>query len=265
MRGMQQDVCGCFPTGRHYPGIADLLSASFGHVEGLWEGFEPHGPWTDLPIAVIDFETTGFDEHADRVVEIGVACFHKGQLVQTRSWLINPGMAIPEQAVSVHGISDAMVADAPRFEAVAAELQQLLVGHLPVAYNALFDRKFMHAEMARAGFPQPNQHREVPGPSGATPLGAPALHGKVAWVDPLVWVRELMADEKSKRLGDVCEKLGIPLNDAHRAWADAEAAGRVLIALAERMPKSYSDLIRIQDQYAARQEVELADWRRRRN
>jgi DNA polymerase-3 subunit epsilon len=250
MRGMQQDVCGCFPTGRHYPGIADLLSASFGHVEGLWEGFPPHGPWTELPIAVIDFETTGFDENADRVVEIGVACFHRGELVETKSWLINPGMPIPEQAVSVHGISDAMVADAPRFEAVAEELRQVLQGRLPVAYNALFDRKFMHAEMARAGFPQPV---------------AAALDGKVAWVDPLVWVRELMADEKSKRLGDVCEKLGIPLNDAHRAWADAEAAGRVLIALAERMPKTYSDLIRIQDQYAARQEVELADWRRRRN
>ena len=28
---------------------------------------------------------------------------------------------------------------------------QTLVGHLPAAYNALFDRKFMHAEMARAG------------------------------------------------------------------------------------------------------------------
>jgi DNA polymerase-3 subunit epsilon len=250
MRGMQQDVCGCFPTGRHYPGIAELLSASFGHVEGLWEGFPAQGPWTELPIAVIDFETTGFDEQADRVVEIGVACFQHGQLVETRSWLINPGMPIPEQAVNVHGISDAMVADAPRFEAVAEELRTLLLGKLPVAYNALFDRKFMHAEMGRAGFGQPV---------------CAALDARTAWVDPLVWVRELMADEKSKRLGDICEKLAIPLNDAHRAWADAEAAGRVLMALAERMPRSYSDLIRIQDQYAARQEVELADWRRRRN
>jgi DNA polymerase-3 subunit epsilon len=126
---------------------------------------------------------------------------------------------------------------------------------LPAAYNALFDRKFMHAEMGRAGIAR-----------GLVPDSAipPAIDSKVVWVDPLVWVRELMAEEKSKRLGDVCEKLGIPLNDAHRAWADAEAAGRVLLAIAERMPRGYAELIRVQDQYAARQEAELADWRRRR-
>ena len=131
-----------------------------------------------------------------------------------------------------------------------------VMGHLPVAYNALFDRKFMLAEMGRAGIAR-----------GLVPASAipPAVDPKVVWVDPLVWVRELMSDEKSKRLGDVCEKLGIPLSDAHRAWADAEAAGRVLSALSERMPKSYADLIRIQDQYSARQEAELADWRRRRS
>jgi DNA polymerase-3 subunit epsilon len=250
MRGMQQDVCGCFPTGRHYPGIAEMLSAAFGQVEGLWPGFEATGSWVEIPLAVIDFETTGFDENFDRVVEIGVACFERGQLVETKSWLIQPGMPIPEGAVSVHGITDAMVADAPRFEQVAEELRQVLEGRLPVAYNATFDRKFMHAEMARA-----NVTRKLPA----------AVDAKVTWLDPLVWVRELMAEEKSKRLGDVCEKLGIPLNDAHRAWADAEAAGRVLLALAERMPRSYADVIRIQDQYAARQEVEMADWRRKRS
>ena len=73
-----------------------------------------------------------------------------------------------------------------------------------------------------------------------------------------------MAEAKSKRLGDICELLGIPLSDAHRAWADAEATGKVLLALAERMPRGYAELVRVQDQYSARQEAELADWRRRR-
>ncbi len=249
MRGAQHEVCGCFPTGRHYPGIAELLIEAFQQVEGLWHAFPAHAPWAELPLAVIDFETTGFDEAHDRVVEIGVVCFERGEVTKRVSWLIHPGMAIPEAAVGVHGITDAMVAEAPRFEHVAEELRQALSGHLPVAYNATFDRKFMHAEMGRAGV-----LRDLP----------PAVDARVTWVDPLVWVRELMVEEKSKRLGDVCERLGIPLNDAHRAWADAEAAGRVLLALAERMPKSYAELIRIQDQYAAHQEAELADWRRRR-
>jgi DNA polymerase-3 subunit epsilon len=235
-------------------------------VEGLFHAFDPKRPWTELPIAVIDFETTGFDEQLDRVVEVGVVCFEHGQLTQRKSWLIQPGMPIPESAVSVHGITDAMVADAPRFEAIAHELAQALHGHLPVAYNATFDRKFMHAEMARAQItslllaqPANDLARK------SAPAGLPAaLDAGVTWVDPLVWTRELMPEAKSKRLSDICELLGIALNDAHRAWADAEATGRVLLALAERMPRAYGELIRVQDQYAARQEAELADWRRRR-
>lgn len=250
MRGAQHDVCGCFPTGRHYPGIAEFLVQAFTRIEGLWEGFAADQPWVELPLAVIDFETTGFDEHQDRVVEVGVVCFHRGEVTKRVNWLINPGMPIPESAINVHGITDAMVADAPRFEHIAEELRQALEGHLPVAYNATFDRKFMHAEMGRAGV-----LRDLP----------PAVHASVTWVDPLVWVRELMAEEKSKRLGDICERLGIPLSDAHRAWADAEATGRVLLTLLDRMPRAYAELIRIQDQYAAQQEVELADWRRRRS
>jgi DNA polymerase III subunit epsilon len=249
MRGAQHEVCGCFPTGRHYPGISDFLAQAFSRVEGLWEGFPAHQPWAALPLAVIDFETTGFDAELDRVVEIGVVCFQNGEVTRRVSWLVQPGMLIPEQAINVHGITDAMVADAPRFEQVAEELRQALVGHLPVAYNALFDRKFMHAEMARAGV-----LRDLP----------PALDARVTWVDPLVWVRELMAEEKSKRLGDICERLGIALSDAHRAWADAEATGKVLLHLIDRMPKTYAELIRIQAQYGAHQEAELADWRKRR-
>jgi DNA polymerase-3 subunit epsilon len=249
MRGSSFDVCGCFPTGRHYPGIADILSLSLGQVEGLWPGFAPQAPWLELPLAVIDFETTGFDDQLDRVVEVGVVCFSAGEVSARHSWLLNPDMPIPESAIAVHGITDAMVADAPRFWQIAEELRGALVGHLPVAYNATFDRRFMHTEMRRAGV-----LTDLP----------PAVDPQVTWVDPLVWVRELMVDEKSKRLGDVCETLGIPLSDAHRAWADAEAAGHVLLALAARMPRSYAELIRIQDQYAAHQEVELADWRRRR-
>lgn len=252
MRGAQLDVCGCFPTGRHYPGIADFLAQAFSRVEGLSSAFPANDPWLDLPVAVIDFETTGFDDALDRVVEVGVVCFRRGEVTARVSWLINPGMPIPEGAVSVHGITDAMVADAPRFEQIAGELCEALAGHLPVAYNATFDRKFMHAEMARAGIKL------------GTPGLPPAVDAQVTWVDPLVWVRELMAEEKSKRLGDICERLAIPLSDAHRAWADAEATGRVLFALSERMPRAYAELIRIQDQYGAHQEAELSDWRRRR-
>ena len=84
------------------------------------------------------------------------------------------------------------------------------------------------------------------------------------WIDPLVWARELHKDEKGHRLGEVCARLGIRLDNAHRAASDAEATGRVLLALAPRLPTTYSELIRLQTQYGARQDVDMAmNFRRR--
>ena len=83
MRGMQQDVCGCFPTGKHYPGIADVIAAQVQTVAGLSKAFDASAAWQSIPLAVIDFETTGFDENHDRVVEVGVVCFENGEKTVT--------------------------------------------------------------------------------------------------------------------------------------------------------------------------------------
>ena len=64
------DACGCFPTGRHYAGIAHLLRAV---TRGLIEELAADGAWAELPIALIDVETTGKDASVDRVVEVGIA------------------------------------------------------------------------------------------------------------------------------------------------------------------------------------------------
>ncbi|MCA9600581.1 MAG: 3'-5' exonuclease, partial [Myxococcales bacterium] len=84
------------------------------------------------------------------------------------------------------------------------------------------------------------------------------------WIDPLVWVRELQKYEKGKKLTDVCARMGIPLEQAHRASGDAEATGKVLLALAKDLPATYGELIRIQTQYAAKQESEFQAWKSRR-
>jgi len=239
------DVCGCFPTGRHYPGIADRLRRAVLAVTGLSRSFAPDTRWASANLAVIDFETTGLAPETDRIVEVGIACFNAGQLTKLKHWLVNPCMPIPEGARNVHGIGDAEVADAPRFEQLAVELVEVLKDHLPVAYNAAFDRAFLHAELERAGL-------NIRGDELA-----PACSSEVEWIDPLVWTRELYRDDSSRKLADIAARLGIALERAHRAASDAETTGRVLLALAERMPASYSEVIGLQAQYAARQEVDL--------
>lgn len=249
MRGVQQ-LGGCFPTGRHYPGIADRIARAVEAVEGLVAQFAGASAWQSIPVAVIDFETTGTNPATDRVVEIGVVGFDGGTMVFRESLLINPGMPIPEDSRAVHGISDDEVADAPRFAEALPALLPLLEGRLPVAYNAPFDRAFLLAEVER------NAHAMPEGPR------PPAMDPSVTWVDPLVWARETYKDLKSRRLGDLCVHLGIPLEQAHRAAGDAEATGHVLYALREHVPAAYGELIRLQARYSAFQEAERVRWRR---
>lgn len=245
------DVCGCFPTGRHYPGIAERLARALRDVAGLAEGFDARQRWAEAKLAIIDFETTGLSMENDRVIEIGVACFDAGRLTLLKNWLVNPGMPIPEESRAVHNISDEELKDAPAFGLVALELAEVLRGHIPVAYNATFDRGFLLAELQRIA----SQTLE--------PL-PPAFVSETVWVDPLVWVRELYQDEKSRKLTDIAARLGIALERAHRAASDAEAAGRVLLALAERMPTSYAEVISLQARYAARQDLDFSRLRRNR-
>jgi DNA polymerase-3 subunit epsilon len=246
------DVCGCFPTGRHYPGIADRLLRALRDVAGLSSDFEPHTRWAEAPLAVIDFETTGLSAENDRIIEIGVACFSGGRLTLLKNWMVNPGIPISDESRAVHNISDEELAGAPSFAEVAVELAGVLHGHIPVAYNAGFDRGFLHAEIARLA-------------SAATAPQPPAYIPDVVWVDPLVWVRELYQDDKSRKLTDIAARLGIALERAHRAASDAEAAGRVLLALAERLPGTYVEVINLQARYAARQDLDFSRLRRGRS
>lgn len=245
------DVCGCFPTGRHYPGIADLIAEAIQNVEGLCHEFEPGSSWEDIPFVVVDFETTGRDTQTDRVIEVGLVTFDKGRVTSRESLLVNPGIPVPEESRAVHGITDEELAGAPDFAAVMPRVLEVLQGKLPVAYNAAFDRGFLMSEIGRAA------------PKAMTPGDLPpAARDDVVWVDPLVWAREILKELQSRRLGDVTQHLGIPLEQAHRAAGDAEATGRVLLALAPQMPRIYGELVRLQKRYAAFQDAELAAWKR---
>ncbi len=255
MRGAV-DGCGCFPTGRHYAGIAHLLRAV---VRGLAEEFAGDGAWHDIPIAVVDGETTGRDASVDRVVEVGIVVGRHGQVIARYNWLINPGIPIPEEAKQVHHITDDDVKDSPRFQEIAHEIAAALIGCIPAAYNAAFDRAFLANEFARLGSPEANPFLKT----ALQEKPAPALRRDVDWVDPLVWAREIHKEEKSKALGEVAQRLGVALENAHRANDDAEAALRVLYSLASdtRIPRTYGAIIQEQRRLALLQSDERRFWK----
>jgi DNA polymerase-3 subunit epsilon len=260
------DVCGCFPTGRHYPGIAGRLALV--PVEGLAPAVPATTAWATHALAVIDFETTGLNPQTDRIVEVGIARFVGGQLTGLDNWIVNPGVPLSAEARAIHNISDEEIARAPALREVLPEVRERLAGHLPVAYNAGFDRAFLHAELARIGaHPGAGASTASPARKAAKNEGdetrPPAFDPDVVWIDPLVWSRELFrGDGRTHKLTDACARLGIQYETAHRAASDAEAAGRVLLALTDRLPTSYSELIRVQTQAAARQDIDAASRRR---
>jgi len=240
---------GCFPTGIHYPGIAHLLRVT---AIGVCEEFAVEDELARLPMVAIDTETTGRDSTVDRVIEVAAVIWDGSCVSERFSWLVNPGCPIPAETTEVHGIKDEDVAGKPRFGEILPELLAVLAGRIPLAYNAEFDRRFLMAEYARC--PVIDMHP------------VPAFRRNVEWVDPLVWVREVQKLEKSKSLGDVCERLSIPLTNAHRATDDAEAALLVLRAILPdmRIPRTYAAFLQEQRRLARQQDEERARWRRER-
>ena len=81
-----------------------------------------------LPLAFVDLETTGATALSDRVTEVGIV-----EVSQTgvSEWicLVNPQTRIGDFIVHLTGISNEMVADAPRFDEIAEDLLSRLQGH----------------------------------------------------------------------------------------------------------------------------------------
>lgn len=104
----------------------------------------------DLTFVVFDSETTGLDPKGDAVVQLGAVRVVNGKIVpgEVFDTLVNPGRPIPAGSTKVHGISDAMVAQAPAFGTVCKAFHRFAAGAVIIAHNAPFDMAFLRRETA---------------------------------------------------------------------------------------------------------------------
>lgn len=198
--------------------------------------FDLAAPWRDLPFVSVDVETTGLETDSCRVIEVGMVRFERGQVVERWGSLIDPGCPVPAKVTEVTGITDEMVKGQPSFRDLKWEVFGRVRDRILVAYNADFDTAFLRNELARVGLTLP----EVP------------------VLDPLVWARKLMPSERRFGLGAVTGKLGITLENAHRAVDDAEAAGRVLLRFADKVAVDLGALLDEQGKWKEAQEAAFA-------
>ncbi len=173
------------------------------------EMFAPETPIEDVPLAVVDVETTGLNPQAgDRVCEIAVLRADPGPWgepgLEVVS-LVNPGRPIGAGARAVNGIADDDVADAPPFHALIAEVNTALDGAVLVAHNVPFDVGFLRAEYRRAGTRFPTMQA----------------------LDTLELARRCFRFRRNG-LGDVAWQLGVSAPGLHRAEGDVWATYYVL-------------------------------------
>ncbi|MFN7126870.1 MAG: DNA polymerase III subunit epsilon [Allorhizobium sp.] len=104
---------------------------------------------------IFDTETTGLDNKADRVIEIGgIELMNHFPTGRTFHVYINPGdRKVHPDALAVHGITDDFLKDKPPFAGIVAELQEFFDGAKWIAHNATFDMGFINAEFDRLGLP----------------------------------------------------------------------------------------------------------------
>jgi DNA polymerase-3 subunit epsilon len=153
-----------------------------------------------LPCYVLlDLETTGGNPVHDRITEIAAVRIEGGQEVARWSTLVNPGLTISPFIQNLTGISNAMVADAPDFADVAAQLQEILKGAVLVAHNVRFDHGFLLNEFSRVNH---------------------ALRVKTLCTVRLS--RLLYPQHKSHGLDAIMQRHDLHTSDRHRAMSDVE-------------------------------------------
>jgi DNA polymerase III epsilon subunit-like protein len=105
------------------------------------------------PLVGLDLETSGVEPKTSGICELALEIFAPGVAPREYRTLVNPLLPIPEAATKIHGITNAMVQDAPTFLQLAAELGPALVDCDFVGFNVRFDLRQLFEEFLRAAMP----------------------------------------------------------------------------------------------------------------
>jgi len=171
------------------------------------------------PFVILDTETTGLRE--GEIVEISVID-HTGAILI--SSFVKPSRPIPADAFKIHGISDAMVANAPGWAALAEAVLDVIGGKRVIVYNAQYDRRMMHQSDEASGRGYTN-YGKLSRWECAMEAYAKFWGDWDDWHHSYTW----------QRLTTACDQQGIPEPDAkaHSALGDCLRTRALLQAMAK--------------------------------
>jgi len=103
------------------------------------------------PICFFDLETTGINISKDRIVEISILKVFPNGTEESKTWLVNPEMEIPEEVIVIHGITNEKIANEPIFKEIAKDVHNMIKDSDLGGFNSnRFDIPLLAEEMLRA-------------------------------------------------------------------------------------------------------------------
>lgn len=190
------------------------------------------------PICFFDLETTGTNVAKDRIVEISILKVFPNGNKESKTWLVNPEMPIPQEVVLIHGISNEKVANEPTFKQLSKEIYKMIKDSDLGGFNSdRFDIPLLAEEMLRADVDFDMKH--------------------MVSVD----VQTIFHKMEKRTLGAAykfyCDK---SLEDAHSAEADTMATYEVLLSQLDRYPELENNVKKLSEFTTRKQSLDFAGF-----
>ena len=179
------------------------------------EEFDYPSEVKNVEFTVVDIETTGTDFLNDKITEIGAVKIIGGKIVEEFQTLVNPEVHISDKIVSLTGIDDDLVKDAPTIDKVYPDFIKFLGNSVFIAHNAEFDYRFLKNAGKALGYIMDNE-----------------------MLDTLALARKVLPQLSHHKLNLVCDYYGIVFRH-HRALSDAFATAEMFLEL-KKDKKSYN-------------------------
>ncbi|HSP12762.1 MAG TPA: 3'-5' exonuclease [Salegentibacter sp.] len=190
------------------------------------------------PICFFDLESTGTNLAQDRIVEIAILKIFPNGNKESKTWLVNPEITIPEEVIAIHGITNEKVANEPTFKELAPKVYEMIKGCDLGGYNSnRFDIPLLVEEMLRAGIDFDLKN--------------------VVAVD----VQTIFHKKEQRTLSAAYQfYCGKNLEDAHSAEADTNATYEVLKSQLDRYEDLENDIKYLADYSARRRFADFAGF-----
>jgi len=202
--------------------LKDFLSVPFPSLET---------PIDTLPILAIDFETTGLDAKADKLLSVGFVAIESEQIKLNSCYhqIIKTKTKLEESNVIIHQITDAQKDQGQPLHIVVEQLLKALAGKVMLVHFARIERQFLQQACL-----------ELYGLAPDFPI-----------IDTLVVAkrqldkRDVAYDPSELRLSNLRHKYNLPEHHGHNALNDAIATAELLLAQINNKPKT--DKIQLND------------------